>query len=488
MTKVIALGAQPYIFPRIGLALVLLALALVIGSLPFLLSLLFVLGAIALVLSLVRPEFNFCLLAFAVPFSSLGEVEAGPFTVTATEIVVGIAAISWGLRFAARREPLVLPWVALPISLFLVVVLFSTTLAPSWPLSLKELLKWLELFLVFLVAANSFKDRRQMKLVLASLFLASLVEAFLGVYQFAAQRGPEGFVVGEGYLRAFGTFGQPNPFAGYLGLVLPLAFSLSLSALNGHRPQWAPGVAFVGVVLFAAVVMSMSRGAWLAFAISAMVMTAIWSRRAFAGLFIFAFLAAFLAFLGTVGLLPPVVTERLAVITDNFGIFDVAQVQLTPQNWAVVERMANWQAAWNMAQDAPWLGNGIGNFSEVYPDYAVMNWKNLTGHAHNYFLNILAETGIIGLGAYIVLAVSSVVYAVTAFRCIASENRPEDSSFPSDKAISLGILGILLALHTHNFFDNLYVHGMAAQVGLMLGLLAAIVHSRKQPPVEPQRI
>ena len=118
--------------------------------------------------------------------------------------------------------------------------------------------------------------------------------------------------------------------------------------------------AAVGAVLFTAVIMSMSRGAWLGFAVAAVVMTAIWSRRAFGGLVVFAFVAALLAFFGAVGVLPAAVTERLSVITDNFGIFDVTQVQLTSQNWAIVERMANWQAAWNMAQDAPWLGVGIG--------------------------------------------------------------------------------------------------------------------------------
>ena len=38
-------------------------------------------------------------------------------------------------------------------------------------------------------------------------------------------------------MRAYGTFQQPNPYAGYLGLTLPLAFSVALWGVETLRDR-----------------------------------------------------------------------------------------------------------------------------------------------------------------------------------------------------------------------------------------------------------
>jgi hypothetical protein len=37
--------------------------------------------------------------------------------------------------------------------------------------------------------------------------------------------------------------------------------------------------------------------------------------------------------------------------------------------------------------------------------------------------------------------------------------------------VAVGILGILTHLVVHNFFDNLYVHGMYVHIAILLGLI-----------------
>ena len=56
-----------------------------------------------------------------------------------------------------------------------------------------------------------------------------------------------------------------------------------------------------------------------------------------------------------------------------------------------------------MAGDRPWLGVGFGNYGAAYEEYALINWPDPLGHAHNYYLNLVAEIGFIGLGAYLLL-------------------------------------------------------------------------------------
>jgi putative inorganic carbon (HCO3(-)) transporter len=179
---------------------------------------------------------------------------------------------------------------------------------------------------------------------------------------------------------------------------------------------------------------------------------------------------------------------------------DVTAVQVTDANWAVIERMAHWQAALGMFTDHPWLGVGIGNYALAYPQYALGRWQDPLGHAHNYYLNIAAEAGLLGLGAYLLLFGACMAYAwrvirrsswrirdlsgchldgskdpaaseIEALRCA-----PDDASMTLPqrrwwRAVALGLLGVLVHLSVHNLFDNLFVHSMHVQLALALGLL-----------------
>ena len=126
--------------------------------------------------------------------------------------------------------------------------------------------------------------------------------------------------------------------------------------------------------------------------------------------------------LGSLNILPSGITDRIADIPTFFGLnlFDPRAVLLTNENFGIVDRMAHWFAAWNMFSANPWLGVGIGNYGVVYPLFGLREWPFSLGHAHNFYLNMLAETGIVGFSMYCLLIGSTLVYAwVAARRCAA---------------------------------------------------------------------
>jgi len=84
-------------------------------------------------------------------------------------------------------------------------------------------------------------------------------------------------------------------------------------------------------------------------------------------------------------------------------------------------------------------------------------------HAHNYYINIAAEAGVLGLAAYVLFAGSALWYSYAAIR----------QSTGSASAVALGVLGALVATSFHNLFDVLYVHGMVALLGLLMVLVPA---------------
>jgi len=160
--------------------------------------------------------------------------------------------------------------------------------------------------------------------------------------------------------------------------------------------------------------------------------------------------------------------QRVADFLPAVGGVDVVSVEVNDANWAVIERMAHWQAALAMFTDYPWLGVGIGNYPVAYPRYALGRWRDPLGHAHNYYLNVAAEAGILGLGAYLLFFG---VCFVVAWRTI-------QSTQGYWRAVALGALGILVHLSVHNLFDDLLVHSMNVQLGLILGLLYVAAQSR----------
>jgi O-antigen ligase len=280
------------------------------------------------------------------------------------------------------------------------------------------------------------------------------------VFQYATGQGPSAFTLGE-TLRAYGHFEQPNPFAGYLGTILPFAIALSLLA----RPRWLRGLAILsGLVVAAGIILSQSRGAWLGVltALSIMALTGSFRARRLVGPALYGVLL--LAVVSLSGLLPAALTARLSGLVENFGLFDARTVVVTPENFALVERMAHWQAGWDMFRDHPLLGVGAGNYPVAYDFYSLPGWREALGHAHNYYLNVAAESGLLGLIALLLLLVVSYRQAVRGVRTGAADGL--------ERAALLGALGCLVMLTVHNLFDNLLVHGLPVQIGFVLALIA----------------
>lgn len=452
-----------------ALLLTVLAVGLSIALLPLTLAGGAVLGSIVFLATLVRPEYGLYLLILAVPFGSVREIAISGFTVGAAEALVGLVLAAWLARMVAVREiKTIHPPLLLPLLIFLGAILLSLTDALSLKYSFKEILKWVEVLGIYLFVANVI-EREQGKVVILMMLLAGIGQALLGFYQFFARVGPPAFVILGRFVRAYGTFEQPNPYGGYLGLVLPLSCGVLLGAGGlrywildiRHQSTNLPAALLGLATMGAALLMSWSRGAWMGFAAALVMMTLAYSRRPTTLFALLCLLAASALLLGSVQALPQAIVQRFTDFLPYLNILDVRGVELTEGNYAVLERMAHWQAAWGMFSDRPWLGVGIGNYEPVYPAYSLPGWTEPLGHAHNYYLNIAAEAGLIGLAAYLVLWVAAFWQAWKVVRTAQGYWR----------GVAAGILGVLTHLSVHNFFDNLYVHNMYLHVAMLLGLL-----------------
>ena len=213
------------------------------------------------------------------------------------------------------------------------------------------------------------------------------------------------------------------------------------------------------------ILMSWSRGAWLGVAISSAVMAFAMPHKIWQSILVTMALIGTVFALWVGGLLPASIVTRLTTSAAEFiTIEDVRGVEITNDNYAVIERLAHWQAAVNMAQDYPWLGVGLGNYEIAYDGYRLMFWTFPLGHAHNYYLNILAEAGIIGVLSY--LAMGAGLIRLTW--------RLRHNPDLLIRAAGIGLLGTWAYLAVHSLLDNLYVNNVFLHLGALLGVLTIL--------------
>ncbi|MCA9973958.1 MAG: O-antigen ligase family protein, partial [Anaerolineales bacterium] len=238
---------------------------------------------------------------------------------------------------------------------------------------------------------------------------------------------------------------------------------------GGARPGWLlAGLAgaVVGTAVCAlGLLASWSRGAWLGFAAGLVVLLFFLPRRRRHGLtLLLAGGGAALALLGAgvlLNRLPVGVVERAASsFSDDLQFGDVRGVDITDANYAVLERLAHWQAAVGMAEAHPWLGVGFGNYEPAYAQYRLINWPDALGHAHNYYLNLLAEVGVLGLAAYGVWWTAVFWQAIRLLPRLDWRRR----------GVALGLLAVWTALAVHHLVDKLYVNNVYVHLGAMLGV------------------
>ena len=451
-----------------------IALGTALAILPLAWAIAVVLGSVAAVGTLVRPQLGVLLIVPAVPFGSLLQANFGVVSVGVTEALVVLVLGAWVIRLATRpRARIALPRLTLPILLFLGALIISALGAQSLQHSAKEVLKWVEVFALFLFVSSEMDGKWTRALIMVLLCTGGLV-AVHGIYQFLFRVGPDAFLLFDRFMRAYGPFEQPNPYGGYLGLTLPLAVGVVVAGIlpvaGRIKLVWILLPACTGGLMLMALVMSWSRGAWLGFGAAAAAMAlAVVERSGRAAAFaaVLAGLAAYVLLVLGVVRVPPSIVQRFTDFVPYVGVSDVRGVEITDGNFAVLERVAHWQAAWQMWSAHPWFGVGVGNYEPVYPQYALPLWPVALGHAHNYYLNIAAEAGVVGLATYILLWGVAVVGAWRASR------RTQGWEW----GVALGVLGVLMHLGVHSLFDNLYVHTMYLQVAILLGVIAPYAKS-----------
>src|SRR5260221_2192301 len=184
--------------------------------------------AILIVLSLIDTRIALFVTLVIGPLKILTETEVP----LARELPIDIGQIAffatlgiWVVRSIAMRQQMFPRWspIYLPLILFLVAVSFSLWNSAAPLSTIKELVQFAEI-LVIAALVVSLMEPGNLGWIVAALIASGVVQALIGIYEFRGGSGaPSLWILDFHYFRAFGSFGQPNPFGAFMGLILALS-------------------------------------------------------------------------------------------------------------------------------------------------------------------------------------------------------------------------------------------------------------------------
>lgn len=240
------------------------------------------------------------------------------------------------------------------------------------------------IFIYYLVVQN-ISTRTQLKGLLSTLLVSSLVVVSYGFYQYIYGIDVTNmlWVDGEQFpelkTRVFSTMQNPNILAGYLLVMMSLIFGV-ICKIRAQKVKILLGICFVlmGICL----AMTYCRGAWISLVVVIAAYGLFHSRKI---LFALAAVCMLVLFFDAS------IAERL---------LSVVNVNDTSSNM----RFALWESTVAMISEHPLFGIGWGAYWMVYPEYDffIQNDAVKIVHAHNMYLNFAAEIGIAGFLSFMI--------------------------------------------------------------------------------------
>lgn len=274
-------------------------------------------------------------------------------------------------------------------AVFLACAFFSGFSSPAPAFSLMnwafQPLMYAAIYLLILSLLSSVREKEK---ALYAFLAGAICVAAYGFIQYANVAGMAADMTAQSWVdperfpllrrRMYSTLENPNLLGAYAVMIISILTAFFLRERQKKR-KWA--FAVILFVLLLCLALTYSRGAWLSLAAIVLGLTLFYDKR-----------FGFLFFL-----IPLVLLFYHGQMVERFlSLF-------SGEDTSVGLRFALWESTIAMIEEHPLLGVGWGSYYLAYPDYNffIQDEHVLIFHAHNMYLNMLAEVGIIGGAAFL---------------------------------------------------------------------------------------
>jgi hypothetical protein len=340
----------------------------------------------------------------------------------------------------------------------------------------RDMLCYLADAAVFFVVVGHYRTKEQIASLLKTLlFMATFLIVLALVQKITWDGRIFWFYPVAEYLKSggniWGSFINRDHFAGYLEMVIPLGIGFLLyrlpriPALPGtpwrvrlarflaSETMTSCSLLFVLVLVMTAVLFAtFSRGGILAYGGSLVLMAFMsWQRHSLKR-----------------RALPLAILAFVVFITVVFSSWDRLEDRFSALEQDHVSRLEVWRDAIEIVRDYPVFGTGLGTFKNAFMRYQRSMPRSLFDHAHNDYLELATDTGIVGF----LLGMGMVVFFIWN---VLRRWRKKHGMF--GKCIALGGMGSLSAIAVHSFVDfNLHIPANALLFTVVCALTYVAVY------------
>jgi putative inorganic carbon (HCO3(-)) transporter len=354
------------------------------------------------------------------------------------------------------------------IALYWWISTIATALSPVRSAAIEGWSKLTLYMLLFALMARVLRSPRLRSTLISVYLLVALVVSVFGMRQWIFGAAALATWVDAdsslaGTTRVYSFLGNPNLLAAYL---LPAAVfsAAAVFAWKGWVPK-ALALLMWGINSIC-LVLTFSRGGWIGFVVGGFVFV----------MLLVHWFSIYLPRFWRIWALPIVLGGTAAVLVLAVVAVDplrdrVASMFSGREDSSNNFRINVWIAVLEMIKDRPILGIGPGNdaFNRVYPRYQQAGYTALS--AYSIVLEILVETGVIGLGCFLwilMVTLSQGWVQLQKLRQVASR----------DGFWLMAAIATMLGMLSHGMFDTVWYR---PQVSTLWWLMLALVASYYQP-------
>jgi O-antigen ligase len=338
-------------------------------------------------------------------------------SISASQIMLGIAFILWIIYLIGSKQKISFPGFFWPLLAYIFLSLVAWILSDNTQISLidsRELL----LFLIVPLVYTGFQKIKDIKTANLALLASGLVSVLFSFFIFLFKYEP-----GE---RISGFMGHYMTQAGLLLLFATLALSLLIFSQDKIRFFWG-GAFFVSSM---ALILTLTRNAWV-------------------GLVVSAFVLFFLYKPKLVVVIPVVLALTFFISPKSIKKRALSVFSLKSYSNAI--RIEYLKTGWEIIKEYPLFGTGPDTVDVIFqnPKYDLSRDARNNVHLHNNILQIAAERGLITLLSWLVF----IIWAVISLWKLTKEKNP--LIFPLTAAALAGVLALFAAgLFEYNFGDS----------------------------------
>jgi len=388
-----------------------------------------------------KPYLGIAFVIVSIPFE--GSMIFDGIPIYPLEAVLAILVFTCVVKRLIRKEVFLNnAKFALYYTPFMLCILISALKSIEFSLTVKEIVRWVELIAVYLLAINLITDYKKVRVILYSMVLSTIVVSICGISSYLA--GVERVYIGRP--GAYSFFGHPNALAGYVSLIIPVLFGMLVTSVYLWEQITLGAFTVLSIMAW---FLTFSRTAWISLVLAIFFIFILAKvKKRVAILFVMIFVIFAITFLSS-------------NIKDDFKDRFILN--------EAVFRVMLYPIGFNMVKEDLLFGIGIGNYPLLIKNFTESP-AVIKNDLHGLYLQIFVETGIIGLCAFLFWLMFIIQYLVRSMKSL------ERSRY---YGLFVGLLGGVIVYLINNLANVLTVHGIHLQWGIILGLAVLVTRFRE---------